>query len=160
MGGAWGQTHWVRIPSEIINRVPAGTDKHLRCDRKEAWQQHNGARNSSCQSDNLPILCQWTLSHCIEQTSRGSIKAQRMSGRSALISEHSGGTGKTTLLILWLQVRKNKYRATIILFIYNDELPRDLKSKQQSKTPSTTRKQCFLMFFILCSSWAFLLYQE
>lgn len=47
------------IPSEIINRIPAGSDKHLRYDRKEVWQDNNGVKNFSSYSNNPPILHCW-----------------------------------------------------------------------------------------------------
>lgn len=47
----WGLWEWLQaqcikryIPSEIINRVPAGIYKCWRCNRKEVWQHYNGPR--------------------------------------------------------------------------------------------------------------------
>lgn len=55
------------IPSEIINRVPAGADKRLRRQQRSVTVlQWN--RNPSSYSHNPPILFRPTLSHCIAQT--------------------------------------------------------------------------------------------
>lgn len=73
----WSQRH---IPSQIINRAPAGTDKPRRCDRNKVWQHYNVARNSSSYADNWLFFCCRTLFHCVGQPSCGSIKDKECQG--------------------------------------------------------------------------------